>query len=215
MIVDHHYYNCYFCSIKRGDKRFAETGVTEVTKVPTPYKYSKDPKKPNITLWDCPGIGSATFPNVDHYCRSIKYEKYDVFIILTASMFSENIGNLAQKLRSIKKPFLLARTKIDEARTSEKRDKGKEFNEAELLERCKEYCLTELKKKNVSFDNGDVFLISSHFSYCWDFPRLTEAIDNRLSSLKRDAFLFSMLALSEDIVKAKVERLTGKNLYWS
>ena len=124
-------------------------------------------------------------------------------------MFSDNIGNLASKLESVKKPFLLVRTKIDLACDDEKRRKSANFNEAELLEECKNFCLRELKEKNVSLDNDDIFLISSYHPYKWDLARLTEAISNRLPPLKRESFLLSMLTLSEDIVEAKVKLFKG------
>ena len=209
-IVHRHYYYHFFCRVEDSDPNdAAETGINETTKTPEAYFFKNNK---SIALWDCPGIGSASFPGVDKYCKSIKYEMYDAFIIMTAYMFSDNIGNLASKLKSIKKPFFLVRTKIDLACADEKRKNKLNFNEAKLLETCKESCLKELKRKNVSFDNDDIFLISSHHRYQWDLPRLTEAIKNRLPPLKRESFLFSMLTLSENIVNDKVESLKGKKI---
>ena len=173
---------------------------------PTEYAY---PENPNITLWDCPGIGTATFPDVKSYCKKIKIEKHDAFIIMTSDRFSDMVGDLAKVLESIKKPFLFARTKIDQAYHSGKVTMRAAFNEVKMLDDIKEYCSKNLEFKQVPFDDKDIFLISSLYPYKWDFARLTEAINNRLHYLKRKCFLFSMLTLSESILESKVDLLKG------
>lgn len=199
----------FFCRITDYNHPLAaKTGVTETTMTPTKYDYLDNA---NITLWDCPGIGTANFRDVKSYCQKIKIEKYDAFIIMTSDRFSDKAGDLAKVLKSINKPFLFARTRIDQAYISQSVTMRGAFNEVEMLNDIKVYCSTNLKFKEVPLDDKDIFLISSLFPYKWDFARLTEAIKNRLHYLKRECFLFSMLTLSESILKAKVDLLKGIN----
>ena len=173
---------------------------------PEPFDY---PNNPNIKLWDCPGIGTAYFPDIKTYCSKIDIGKYDAFILMTATRFSKQAGDLAQKLQSMKKPFFFARTKIDQSYISEKITKTSTFNEVTMLEDIKEDCSRNLKFREVELDDNDVFLISSLHVYRWDFARLNLAINSRLHSRKRECFLLSMLSLSEDILAKKVEFLKG------
>ena len=192
---------------KFDDPNAAKTGTTETTMTPQEFHY---PDNPNITLWDCPGVGTAAFPDIESYCDQIHIEKYDAFIIMTATRFSEQAGVLARKLQSFKVPFFFVRTKIDQDYHSENVTKRSTFNEVTMLDEIKEGCSRNLKLKEVEIDDNDIFLISNLYARRWDFARLTEAINNRMHSRKRECFLLSMLSLSENILKKKVEFLKGK-----
>lgn len=207
-ITDHHYYYYHFFRIKNYDEeRAAKAGINETTKDPTPYTF---PTNTNITLWDCPGLGSNTHPDIVSYCEYIKYKEYDAFLIFTATTFSELDCNLVKYIKSAKKPFLLVRTKVDLDCDGEKEDVGPaKYNEAKVLEKCKKECLEKLDEKDVSLESNDFFLISNRLPFKWDFARLTKAIEKRLPPRKRECFLFSMLTFSEDIIEAKVKVLKG------
>ncbi|XP_028404199.1 interferon-inducible GTPase 1-like [Dendronephthya gigantea] len=176
----------------------------------TDYHY---PDNPNITLVDCPGLGTENFPNVKTYGKKIKIDTYDAFIIITAVRFTIHAGRLARKVKSMNKPFFLVRTKIDQDHQNERRTKQAEFNEVEMLEKIKADCLSKLSEKEAKVEDNDVFLISNFYRYHWDFARLTKAINRGLPFRKSECFLLSMNVLSKDILERKVTALKGK-IWW-
>ncbi|XP_053373729.1 T-cell-specific guanine nucleotide triphosphate-binding protein 2-like isoform X2 [Mercenaria mercenaria] len=91
------------------DKGAAPVGVVETTVTLTPFSH---PGNKNLTLWDLPGVGTPNFPK-DGYLQKINFKKYDFFLVLTATRFTENDIWLAQKIRDLGKKFYLIRTKID------------------------------------------------------------------------------------------------------
>ncbi|XP_028404192.1 interferon-inducible GTPase 5-like [Dendronephthya gigantea] len=185
-------------------KIIAKTGIKETTLVQTEYKY---PDNPNITLVDCPGIGTRNFRDLEAYSENIDIETYDVFIIMTASRFTADTGDLAKKVRLLNKPFLFVRTKIDDDQRNEQRKK--KYNQVEFLEEIKEDCFLQLKSEDAELGKNDIFLISNHYPHLWDFARLIKAINNRLTIQKRECFLFSTIVLSKDILRQKVKALRG------
>ena len=196
----------FFSRIAEKDYNPAKTGVTETTMYTKDYHYSDNP---NITLVDCPGVGTENFPDVDTYGEKIKIDTFDAFIIITATRFTINAGRLAKKIRSMNKPFFFVRSKIDQDRQNEKRTRS-EFNEVEMLEKIKAECSNNLYSKGAALEDNDIFLISNFFRYQWDFPRLTTAINRGLPFRKSECFLLSMIVLSEDILKRKVKVLRGR-----
>ena len=74
-----------FLELNADDEGAAAVGSTESTLKPTPYKH---PKHPLTVLWDLPGAGTLNFP-VDSYLRRIDVNKYDCFLLITATRFSE------------------------------------------------------------------------------------------------------------------------------
>ncbi|XP_028404344.1 T-cell-specific guanine nucleotide triphosphate-binding protein 1-like [Dendronephthya gigantea] len=190
--------------VKDDDPNAAKTGVVEMTTIPTPYSY---PHNPNITVWDCPGIGAPNIPDVDTFCTKFKIEKFDAFIIMSSTRFTESNAALARKLAEDNKPFFFTRTKIDIDCKNERR---KQIKDEETFDKIKAHCLQSLQSAGAPLENNDVFVISSHYPLKWDFGRLTEALKSRLSSRIRAAFLFSMLLFSEDIIKNKVNKLKGR-----
>ncbi|XP_028404346.1 interferon-inducible GTPase 5-like [Dendronephthya gigantea] len=188
-------------SVKDDDPNAAQTGVTETTIKSTPYSY---PHNPNITLVDCPGIGSPDIPDVDTFCTSVKIKDFDAFIITTADRFGNIDKDLAKKFQENAKPFFFIRTKIDIDCENEKK-KGNTENET--LEKIKADCFVSLKSAGAPLEDNDIFLISNHDPLKWDFSRLTEALSDQLPTRIRTAFLFTMFTFSEKTLRKKVEVL--------
>ena len=82
------------------DELAAKVGQVESTLEPASYTY---PDNPNITFMDLPGIGTPKFPNLKIYCKKVKLETYDVFLILTSVRFLEYDLQLAKKINSMNK----------------------------------------------------------------------------------------------------------------
>ncbi|CAB4028417.1 interferon-inducible GTPase 5-like [Paramuricea clavata] len=188
--------------LENNDAKAAKTGAIETTMAPHWYPY---PKNPLITLWDLPGIGSTKYPDLKVFCKTNDLKEYDEFVIITATRFTENDVKLAKKLKSISKPFLFIRTKID---IDCKNEEKKALTEEELLKKIKENCFINLKGLLLGGDS-DIYLISNNHRNKWDFPRLVEAILNKLPLDKQVCFTFSMYIVSESILKEKVKRLRG------
>ncbi len=174
--------------------------MVETTVDITEYPF---PKNKKIKLCDLPGIGSKNYGDLKSYCKKIDLKQFDAFVIVTASRFPASDVALTDKLRSINRPFLFVRTKIDVDYDNEKEKYGKLFKEEDMLEKIKGRCFNNLK----SYD--EVFLISNKHPSKWDFPRLVLAIINKLSLDKQVCFVFSLYIASETILKEKATKLRG------
>ena len=193
----------YLYRLNDDDRGGAATGVTETTMNPTEYVFP--PPHSNIKLWDIPGIGTPTFPDLKTYCKKLNIEIYDTFIIMASERFTNDNLLLAKKLVAINKPFFFVRAKIDENYRSEQKKKA--FDEEKMLEKIRADCYNGLKEQ-IRHAN-DIFLISNNHPKKWDYPRLTNAISDKLSHRKKEAFCLSIYVLSKDILKRKVDTLKG------
>ncbi|KAG9266124.1 interferon-inducible GTPase 5-like [Astyanax mexicanus] len=177
------------------DEGAAETGVTETTKEPTPYKH---PTMPRVVLWDLPGIGSANF-KAKTYLKDVKIDNYDFFIIISSERFRENDKMLAKEIQKRKKLFYFIRSKIDnDIRAEEGR---RNFNREETLSKIRRYCEENLKE----IQNARVFLISSKNLSEYDFEALVFTLMSDLPEHKQKALLQSVPVSSLAILEKKVK----------
>ncbi|XP_028404350.1 interferon-inducible GTPase 5-like [Dendronephthya gigantea] len=191
--------------VEDDDENAAKTDVVETTKSPVKYSH---PNIPNIILADCPGIGSNDISDVEAFCRDIKIQEYDACIIMTSERFEKVTEALAEKLKSIKKPFFLTRTKIDnDIKVNEER---RRIPEETTLESIRRDCSDSLTSAKAPLDDDDIFLISNHRPGKWDFAALRTAIKDRLPTRVREVFLLPIVAFSENILKQKVENLKDR-----
>ena len=86
------------------DVNAAKADVIECTSDPTTCNLQNCRK---TKFWDLPGIGTPEYPDLETYCKKVKLEKFQAFLIFTANRFTENDLKLAQKVRSIGKKFIL------------------------------------------------------------------------------------------------------------
>ena len=134
-------------------------------------------------------------------------EKFNAFLILTASRFTEKDLELAKKIKSINKHFFLIRTKIDENVRAEKRKKS--FNEEAMLQKIRSDSAENLG--DLLRDERDIFLISNHDRDKWDFARLLQAILDALPTYQRGSMVLSLSNyVTTDILQKKVEVLRGR-----
>ncbi|XP_063077006.1 interferon-inducible GTPase 5-like [Engraulis encrasicolus] len=168
--------------VQRGDEGWAPTGVTETTKEPMMYPH---PTMPNVRIWDLPGIGSPRF-KAKTYLKGVKFEAYDLFIIVSASRFKENDIMLAKEIKNRRKNFYFVRSKMDLDISNEIESEGK--TEEETLCSIREYCLANL----CDFGPLPVFLISSRQREKFDFQKLIETLERDLPREKRGLLLHSL-----------------------
>uniref|UniRef100_A0A3P8RDF9 IRG-type G domain-containing protein n=1 Tax=Astatotilapia calliptera TaxID=8154 RepID=A0A3P8RDF9_ASTCA len=186
------------------DERAAPTGVTETTVEVKEYSH---PNYPNVRFWDLPGVGTPNFPS-DTYLERVGFEKFDFFIIISASRFTENDMNLAKEIQKMKKKFYFVRARIDNDKNAEKRKK--DCSEEKTLEKIRQDCIGRQGIKS-----PQVFLVSSFELHLYDFSLLHETLERDLPAHKRDALLFAMPNINLEIINKKKEAFQSKIKYWA
>lgn len=188
------------------DKEAAATGTEETTMTPTAYVF---PKNPRVALWDLPGFGSLQIKDPKDLIRKYDVLKFDAFIFITSGRFQYIDAWMLNKIKSIGKPFLFVRTKIDEDIRNE--EVKKDFNAENLPAGIRKYCL--VSSKGAVRNEKDIFLINSHNFNDWDFPRLVTAIHDLLPPAKSVSFLYTVRPLDVATLNKKVEMLKGEVSY--
>ncbi|CAB3991261.1 interferon-inducible GTPase 5-like [Paramuricea clavata] len=191
--------------LEDNDPLAAETGIEEKTQAPTPFYH---PTYQNVCFWDLPGIGTPTLPDIETFCKKFAIEKYDTFLIMSATRFTEYDLQLAMKIQSMEKSFFFIRTKIDNDKKAEKRKLKKEFNEEEMLKTLRNGCVENLQ--NFNFGEDKIFLISNWAPTKWDFDRLKLAILDQLPSKQKELLTFSLCTCSKTLLKEKIQLLRGR-----
>jgi GTP-binding protein EngB required for normal cell division len=134
------------------------------------------PSNPYVSFCDLPGYGTPSYPDVETYWKKLELEKFDTFLIFISIRVTALDLAIIQKIQSMKKAFLLIRTKIDvDCMTKKIKSQVKE---EELLIKIKDYIVEQTS--HLSGSEEDIFLISSYDPYKWDFFRLIEAIINMM-----------------------------------
>ncbi|XP_031734866.1 interferon-inducible GTPase 5-like isoform X2 [Anarrhichthys ocellatus] len=188
-----------FRGLDDGDKGAAPTGVVETTSVVTSYPH---PQHPNVVFWDLPGIGTTKFP-ADKYLKLVGFEKFDFFIIISATRFRENDTKLAEEIQKMEKKFYFVRSKIDDDIRNEKRGQKSAFNEEQTLNKIRENCIQGVKSQQV-------FLVSSVELHLYDFRLLEETLRRELPAHKRHALLLAVPNISLGIISKKKEALQSQ-----
>ncbi|XP_076842488.1 interferon-inducible GTPase 5-like isoform X1 [Brachyhypopomus gauderio] len=187
-----------FINVIRGlgdeDEGAAETGVAETTTQPTPYHH---PTMPNVTFWNLPGIGSPNF-KAKTYLKDVKFDTYDLFLIISSERFRESHIMLAKQILNMKKKVYFIRSKIDNDIRAEEGRKG--FDREKLLSKIRANCQDSLN----DFGNPQIFLISSKRLKDFDFERLCDAIISDLPSIKQSALLQSVPVSSMVMLEKKI-----------
>uniref|UniRef100_UPI00398E371B interferon-inducible GTPase 5-like n=1 Tax=Pristiophorus japonicus TaxID=55135 RepID=UPI00398E371B len=185
-----------------GEPGAAPTGETRME--PTMYQY---PNKDTVKIWDLPGIGTPNFQASD-YLERIKFERYDFFIILSVTRFTENDLFLAKEIQQRKKKFYFVRSKIDQDLESDKRREKSRYDENKTLEKLRNASVESLKKGGI--ESPQVFLMSGRNLEKFDFEKLQEVLEGDLPALKRRAFLLSLSNITSSIIEKKKEVKMGE-----
>lgn len=184
-----------FRGLNDDDDNSAPTGITETTKVATMYTH---PTKSNVRLWDLPGTGMPNF-KANKFLKEVKFETYDLFIIISSVRFKENDVFLAKEIQKKQKRFYFVRTKIDNDIRSVA--KTRKFDEQQVLCTIREDCHRNVKE----LGNPKVFLISSYDLGKYDFQDLVDTLESDLSEYKRFALVQSLPVCSLAMLEKKKE----------
>ncbi|XP_028250921.1 interferon-inducible GTPase 5-like [Parambassis ranga] len=197
-----------FRGLDNRDEGAAPTGCVETTREVTEYPH---PNYPNVTLWDLPGIGTTKFP-ADKYLEHVGLEKFDFFIIVSATRFRENDVKLAQEIQKMGKRFYFVRSKIDSDLQNEERSQ-REFDREKTLIKIRENCIQGLQKEG--FESPQVFLVSSFQLHEFDFSLLQETLERELPEHKRKALLFATPIVNLRVIEKKKTAFMSQIKYYA
>ncbi|XP_063167938.1 interferon-inducible GTPase 5-like [Candoia aspera] len=197
-----------FRGINDNEEEAAEVGLAEEMTKPTAYPH---PSFPNIKIWDLPGIGTCNSEAAE-YLEKVQFERYDVFIIVTADRFTENDALLAKEIRRMRKKFYYVRTKVDVSIEAERRRRN--FNMEETLETMRKYCEDNLKAEGKL--SARVFLISNRQIHMYDFPLLQETMAAELPDHKKHILTLAVQIFSEENLMVKKAQMRSyiRKLAW-
>ncbi|XP_078031063.1 interferon-inducible GTPase 1-like [Epinephelus lanceolatus] len=185
-----------FRGINNEDEGAAPTGCVETTTEVTPYLH---PNYPNVKLWDLPGIGTPNF-SADKYLELVGFERFDFFIIISATRFRENDVKLAQEIQGMKKKFYFVRSKIDSDLRNEEISQ-RDFNAERTLQQIRDNCIQGLQRQGV--ESPQVFLVSSFHLHLYDFTLLGDTFEGELPAHKKHALLLAMPNISLEVINKK------------
>ncbi|CAF0898290.1 unnamed protein product [Adineta steineri] len=193
--------NC-FRGLDAEDEGAAAVGVVETTNEPKPYEH---PEFSNLKIWDLPGVGTPNYPR-SCYLEKIQFQRYDFFLILCRTRFTENDLWLASEVKQNNKRFVFIRTNIDSDLFNEYEDHPSTYNEENILERIRNNSLEYIRSVD---PNAEVFLISGHLKnrLRFDFGKLNETLLRNYPSLKRESMILSMSVMCKEVLVAKVATL--------
>ncbi len=134
------------------DEGAAAVGVVETTTECRPYPH---PSNKSFMLWDLPGAGTPNFPR-STYLDQVNFDKYDFFLIMSRSRFTEDDLWLGKEVKARGKFFFFIRTRIDEDMKNDKEDHPRTHDETKVLDTVRQDCLVNLEDCHVS----EIFLIS-------------------------------------------------------
>nr|XP_048275008.1 interferon-inducible GTPase 1-like [Myodes glareolus] len=184
----------------------AEVGVVETTMKITSYKH---PKIKNLKIWDLPGVGTLKFPPKD-YLKKVEFQKYDFFIIASATRFTKHEIDLAKVITLMEKNYYFVRTKVDFDIDNEKKYKPRTFDREKILQRIRNSYLDTFRENKI--DEPQIFLISNHNLSDYDFPSLVDILIKDLPAQKRHNFMLSLPNITDAAIQTKYN--TSKQLLW-
>lgn len=172
------------------DEGACHVAVTDGTRDCTPYP---DPQNALLQYWDVPGVGSPQFSK-DVYFDRIDFDRYDFFVIISATRFTENDYWLAQEIKGRGKKFFFVRSKIDQDVQNQRLSHPRTFDDRTTINRVREECCSHLQHIN----GNEVFLISNFHPWYLDFPRLLSDLINALPQIKQEAMALSLPFFTEE-----------------
>ncbi|CAF1301050.1 unnamed protein product [Rotaria sordida] len=192
-------------NLRAEDEGSARVGVVETTRIVQSYSH---PSYPNLVFYDLPGVGTLEFKKLN-YLAQVNLTRYDFFLIVSRTRFTENDLWLATEIKKIGKKFFFIRTNIDQDLYNEKIDHPKHYNETLILDRIRENCLAHIRTVD---DTANVFLISGRITYTsrFDFPNMCTALLRDYPGLKRHAMILAMSTNCKEVITAKVDILRSQ-----
>ncbi len=127
------------------DKCECKVGVTE-----TSHRESRHHTLcKNFILYDLPRVGAPNFPRQTYLQVTEFDKKYDFFLIITKTRFTEKCLWLAQEVEGAGKVYFLVRTQLDEDLKNERTDNPKAFVENNVIRQIRNDCEGNLQSSSI------------------------------------------------------------------
>ena len=186
------------------DEGGADVGVTETTLEIRSYPH---PDNPKLLFWDLPGVGTNQYPKAS-YLSDIKFDRYDVFLLMTAERFTENDTWLAKEIHKRNKKYVFVRSKIAVDISNNKRSHPQTHKDEVVFETIRQSTADHLSKNGCG--NVPMFLIDNYELIKFDFQKLTQQLFDDFPELKRSSLILSMQSTSEQLIRLKVAELRSR-----
>ncbi len=184
------------------DPGAAAVDVTETTIEPTAYCH---PDNANLKLWDLPGMGTPRFPQ-QTYLHDIGYERFDFYLILSSTRFTENDILLAQALDQKQKRFIFVRSKVDFDLMNEHEDHP-DLSETQVKEKIRGNIMDNLDRFDIDPSCRIIFLVNCKKRQKLEFDILLEYVIHNLPKIKQEVLLLTLRCLTKEMVTQKNEVL--------
>jgi len=186
------------------DEGAADADVTEGTADIRSYSH---PNNPLMKFWDLPGVGTNEFPKVT-YLSTIHIDRYDVFLLITATRFTENDTWLGNEFRIRNKKYFFVRTKMGIDVSNNKKTHPRTHNENEVISRIRASTEQHLRENGCEVER--VFLIDSLKTSKFEFNQLEHYLVEEFPNLKRTALIMSLHDASREMIQLEVARLHSR-----
>jgi len=182
------------------DEGGAEVDVTQCTQEVERFHH---PKNPMLEFWDFPGVGTDAFRKETYLTEfAADLQRCDIFLLVTATRFTENDIWLSEEFGKLEKKYLFVRTKVEQDISGYKKAHPKTHSEKAVLEKIRLEAKEHLKDKD-----APVFLIDSYMTSEFQFDELEQRIISEFPAAKRSALILSLHSTSEQMIQLKVDEL--------
>jgi len=186
------------------DEGAASVGVKETTVDIQSYSH---PRNPLLKFWDLPGVGTDRFPK-ETYLSDIDVDRYDFFLLITASRFTENDTWLGKEFDKRSKHYFFVRTKVGVDISNNKKAHPKTHNEDAVVREIRESTEEHLTANECP--DVPVFLIDSYKLQKFEFDQLEHRLIEEFPNLKRSALVLSLQATGKEMIQLKVAELRSR-----
>lgn len=193
--------------VEPGDESFAEVGFGNTTMELNIYRH---PKNEHILLYDLPGY-NTTKVTLNWFLGKVTISEFDLFLIFIKAVPTTADKSFVAHLRREGVQFCFIRAKID-IDIDNALTKGQQQQEV----------LSEIKKKvNKSKDkfedmkDSKIFYISSYEPSIGEMDDLVTFIEKEVAPAKFETVLFSIPALTKEVVNKKYKGLKRRVLFLS
>lgn len=183
--------------LKVGDPNAAKVGVFETTVKPELYRH---PQNKSFVVWDLPGAGTPSCPK-EKYLQIIGYQKYDFFIILSKSRFTDTDLWLAREIQKLNKTLLFVHSNIDKDIDDDMEDDPENHEAEKVIQEIK--TTTECQLKNNGVGNPKVFLINNRRTDKFDFGKVNNEMLSSIDNLKKESLVLTLSAVTMDVITEK------------
>jgi len=148
------------------DEGAASVGVKDTTVDIQSYSH---PCNPLLKFWDLPGVGTDRFPR-ETYLSDIDVDRFDFFLLITASRFMENDTWLGKEFDKRNKKYFFVRTKVGVDISNNKKAHPKTHNKDAVVREIRESTEEHLTANECP--DVPVFLIDSYKLQKFEFDQL-------------------------------------------